>query len=356
MSATLDGSVGASAAGAQAGGVARKGTYVNDMKAGSSVDGYYVVVDKRREPARYKDEKKKGLYFFFEIGDKTGTTEAKYWGGDKEDETRAVYQSFNVGDVIAISKGSVKLWNGKLEVAISVRDNRASVVKIDKYDKTELIQPGEKDVDEMIKKLHEVIESVRNQGIKTALKAIFDDKMIAEFSAAPAAVRYHHGYAGGLLEHSLSMAAIARAVAEQHGEGLDGDLLVAGCLLHDIGKTRGYKIGATIDRTDGEIMFGHIPVGARIVWDAMAGAEGIPDAVRDKLVHMVLSHHGALEKGSPVEPLFPEAMALHKIDDCDAQVKHAVTERRAAAAAAAGGAGSALLVRGEKGRGYVYLG
>lgn len=353
MSATLDGSTGAAAGGAQAGGAAGKGTYVDEMKKELHVNGYFAVVSKRKEPARYKN--KQGMYFFFEIGDKTGTIDVKYWGGDSEEETMAAYRSFKAGDVVAISNGVVKSYNDKLEVHVSPKDRNVSMARTDKYDRAELVQSGEKDVGEMVERLREVIRSVRSPGIRAALEAVFDDGMVAEFSAAPAAVRYHHGYAGGLLEHSLSMAAIARAVAEQHGEGLDGDLLVAGCLLHDIGKTRGYKIGATIDRTDGEIMFGHIPVGARIVWDAIAGAEGVPDAVRDKLVHMVLSHHGALEKGSPVEPLFPEAMALHKIDDCDAQVKHAVTEKRAAAAAAAGG-GSALLVRGDKGRGYVYLG
>ena len=356
LSATLDGSTGGPAAGRREGGAPGKGTYIGEMKAGGSVSGYFAVVGKRKEPAKYRN--KQGMYFFFEIGDKTGTIDVKYWGGDSDDETMRAYRSFEAGDVVTISNGIVKPYNDKLEVHVSPKDRNVSVAKTAEYDRAELVQPGERDVGEMVERLRGVIRSVRSPGVRAALDAVFDDGMIAEFSAAPAAVRYHHGYEGGLLEHSLSMAAVARAVAEQHGEGIDGDLLVAGCLLHDIGKTRGYRIGATIERTDGEIMFGHIPVGAWIVRDALAGAEGVPDTVRDKLVHMVLSHHGALEKGSPVEPLFPEAVALHKIDDCDAQVKHAVAEKRAAAAsaAAAGGSGQARLVRGDRGRGYVYLG
>ena len=355
VSATLDGGV--EAAGKEGARTVSKGTYVDKMKEGDGVKGHFVVISKSNEPARYKD--KEGMYFFFEIGDKTGTIDVKYWGGKDEGKTVAVHRSFKAGDVVLISNGGVKMYKGRREVNMSA-DRGASVSRVDEYkDMDELVQPG-KDIDGMVERLRAVIRSVRDPGVKAALDAVFDDDMIAEFSAAPAAVRYHHGYAGGLLEHSLSMAAVARTVAEQHGDGIDGDLLVAGCLLHDIGKTRGYSIGATIERTEGEIMFGHIPVGARIVEEAIAKAGGVPDAVRDKLVHMVLSHHGALEKGSPVEPLFPEAMALHKIDDCDAQVKHAVTEKRdavkSAPAAAGGGAGSARLVRGDKGRGYVYIG
>ena len=355
VSATLDGGSGNAAGGH--GAPAGKGTYVGNMKEGDSVSGYFAVIRKSNEPARYKS--KKGMYFFFEIGDKTGTIDVKYWGGESEDETVAVHRSFREGDVVSISNGSAKMYNGKLEVNISARDRGVCVSRAGEYDRAELVRPGVMDVGKMVERLREVIGSVSSPGIRAALDAVFDDGMIAEFSAAPAAVRYHHGYAGGLLEHSLSMAAVARTVAEQHGDGIDGDLLVAGCLLHDIGKTRGYKIGTIIERTEGEIMFGHIPVGAWIVRDAIARAGNVPDAVRDKLVHMVLSHHGALEKGSPVEPLFPEAMALHKIDDCDAQVKHSVSEKRDAARAsqaAAGGAEQPRLVRGDRGRGYVYIG
>ena len=361
VSATLDGGSGsgggADASGAQAGAAQGKGTYVNKMKDKQPVEGYFSVVSKRKEPARYKN--KQGLYFFFEIADRTGTIDVKYWGGEDENKTMEVYRSFGEGDVVSISGGVAKMYNGNLEVNMSPRGADAMVKKLDAYDKAELVQSGEVDIDEMVERLRGVIRSVSNQHVRAVLEAVFDERMIAEFSAAPAAVRYHHGYKGGLLEHSLSMAAIAVAVADQHGQDLDRDILVAGCLLHDIGKTKGYTIDATIERTEAEIMRGHIPVGAGIVEDAISRAGGIPDTVRDKLVHMVLSHHGALEKGSPVEPLFPEAMALHKIDDCDAQVKHAVLEKRAAvkaAAAAAGGAAGGLLVRGDRGRGYVYLG
>lgn len=349
VSTTLDGSGGAGGAGA-----AGKGTYVKEMKKEAPVTGYYAVVNKRKEPARYKN--KQGMYFFFEIADRTGAIDVKYWGGDDEAETMRAYGSFDAGDVVAISNGVVKMYNDRPEVHISPKDRNVSLRKTAEYDRAELVQPGERDVDEMVERLRAVIRSVSNEHVRAVLEAVFDDRMVPEFARAPAAVRYHHGYAGGLLEHSLSMAAVAGAVAEQHKPDLDRDILVAGCLLHDIGKTRGYRIGATIERTEGEIMRGHIAVGAGIVEEAVARAGNVPDTVREKLVHMVLSHHGALEKGSPVEPLFPEAVALHKIDDCDAQVKHALLEKRAAAEAAAAAGGDAILVRGDRGRGYVYLG
>lgn len=361
MSATLDGGAEVAQGAAAAASPPPKGAYVADMQRGHQVSGYYAVASKKKEPARYN--KKKGMYFFFEISDKTGAIEVKYWGGEDDAETLRAYASFGAGDVVSIKDGIVKAYNERLEIHLS--PGQGAVDTTDRYDAAELVQPGERNIGEMIGRLREVVQSVSDPRVRAVLDAVFDDDMIAEFSKAPASVRYHHGYAGGLLEHSLSMAAIARAVAEQHKPSLDGDLLVAGCLLHDIGKILGYSQGTIIRRTDGEIMFGHIYAGARIVGEAAAKA-GIQGAVIDKLVHMVLSHHGELGKGSPVEPLFPEAVALHKIDDCDAQVKHALLEKKGAkeSAAAAGsgagdgseGGGSPAIVRGGGGRGYVYIG
>lgn len=371
MSSTLDGSRGAQDAAPPS--APAKGTYVADMRAGQQVNGYYAVSGKNKEPARYI--KKRGMYFFFEVSDRTGSIDVKYWGGEDDGETMGAYASFGAGDVVSIRNGIVKPYRERLEIHLSPGPGGVPVSRTDGYDKAELVQPGERDIGEMIGRLRGVVQSVSDRHVRAVLDAVFDEEMIGRFSEAPAAVRYHHGYAGGLLEHSLSMAAIARTVAEQHRPALDGDLLVAGCLLHDIGKIVGYSQGATIERTDREIMFGHIYNGAGIVEGAVSKAGGIPDVVRDKLVHMVLSHHGELGKGSPVEPRFPEAVALHKIDDCDAQVKHAVLEKRAAvesaaaaaavAAAAAGegsggggGGGPPTIVRGggSGGRGYVYIG
>ena len=365
VSATLDGGAGVvqGAAAAAAAPSPSKGAYVADMQRGQQVSGYYAVASKKKEPARYN--KKKGMYFFFEISDKTGAIEVKYWGGEDDAETLRAYASFGAGDVVSIKDGIVKAYNERLEIHLSPGQGDMPVDRTGEYDAAELVQPGERNIGEMICRLREVVQSVSDPRVRAVLDAVFDEDMIAEFSKAPASVRYHHGYAGGLLEHSLSMAAIARAVAEQHKPALDGDLLVAGCLLHDIGKILGYSQGTIIRRTDGEIMFGHIYAGARIVGDAAAKA-GIQGAVIDKLVHMVLSHHGELGKGSPVEPLFPEAVALHKIDDCDAQVKHALLEKKGAKESAAaagsgagdgsGGGGSPAIVRGGGGRGYVYIG
>lgn len=358
MSSTLDGSNGAQ--GAAPPSAPAKGAYVADMRAGQQVSGYYAVAGKNKEPARYN--KKRGMYFFFEVSDRTGSIEVKYWGGEDDGETMGAYASFGAGDVVTIRNGIVKPYKEKLEIHLSPGPGSIPVSRTDGYDKAELVRPGEMDIDEMIGRLRGVVQSVSDRHVRAVLDAVFDEEMIGRFSEAPAAVRYHHGYAGGLLEHSLSMAAIARTVAEQHRPALDGDLLVAGCLLHDIGKIVGYSQGATIERTDREIMFGHIYNGAGIVEGAVSRAGEVPDVLRDKLVHMVLSHHGELGKGSPVEPRFPEAVALHKIDDCDAQVKHAVLEKRAAKESAAAGAGSGggppTIVRGggSGGRGYVYIG
>ena len=138
----------------------------------------------------------------------------------------------------------------------------------------------------------------------------------------------HADLVGGLLEHVLSMIAISKTIAEQYEPDLDLDLMIAGCMLHDVGKIFEYEAKAAIKFTVTGSLLGHIPIGAKMVGDEIDRLEDFSPVLKNKILHMILSHHGTKEAGSPVVPLFPEAVALHKIDDCDAQTKNAIQVKK----------------------------
>ena len=182
------------------------------------------------------------------------------------------------------------------------------------------------------KELRGAIAGVGNGQVRALLESIFDDGFMRRYSRWPAARRRHHGYLGGLIEHVLTMVSAARLFASRY-DALDADLLVAGCILHDVGKLDEYTVdGAAIGSSADWRLAGHIHMGAAMVSRKMDEIDGFDPVLRRKITHMILSHHGADSRGDPVygsavPPMFPEAVALHKIDDCDAKIKTAVEAR-----------------------------
>ena len=298
-----------------------KRQYVRDLLNDQTVDDYFAVALKG-SPKDYKN----GIWFQFKISDKTGSIDAKYWGGPDRESVSRVFSSFKTGDVVHISGGRTSTYQGSLEIHLN--EASCGISRIDEYDLAELAATTEKDIPNMISSFHAEIDSMKNPHIKKLLGLVFDDELMTKYAAAPAASSYHHNYRGGLLEHVSGMILIAKALAVQYPDDLDSDLLVAGCMLHDIGKLHEYSAGATIGFTTRGNLLGHIPMGAKMVEDAIDKIDGFPDVLRVKILHLILSHHGSLDRGSPVEPRFPEAMALHKIDDCDAQTKNAIQVKK----------------------------
>ena len=294
-----------------------KGQYVKDLQAGQRASGYFAVTS-RSPPRRYNN--KAGSWFGFKISDKTGEVDVKFWGKPEEDSVERVYSLVDVGSVISIRDGDVSTYNGQLQIALNAPEQ---VSEARDYDPEELVRAAD-DIEGMVARLREEIGAVRNPDIRRLLESVFDDDFVGPYSRSPASRSHHHGYVGGLIEHSLSMASMAKEAARQHGQRLDGDLMVAGCLLHDIGKVHSYRTGTVIESTAEGGLLGHIPIGAMLVGAKMDGLDDFPPVLKNKILHMILSHHGSLEAGSPVQPRFPEALALHKIDDLDAQTKYAV--------------------------------
>lgn len=172
-------------------------------------------------------------------------------------------------------------------------------------------------IDEMWSELQERIASVGNPWIRQLLASVVDTRA-DRLKIWPAAVTVHHAYRGGLLEHVLQLAKVGNALATAYGA--DADLLLAGAVLHDIGKLDELRYdGVTSYSRDGNLL-GHITIGVLIVREAAAALPGFPDALRVRIEHLVVSHHGARELGSPVEPMSEEAFILSAIDDLDARL------------------------------------
>jgi 3'-5' exoribonuclease len=182
------------------------------------------------------------------------------------------------------------------------------------------IEVTKEDVTKMMTQLREMLRGIGQPQIRILVEKFFADRrFIALFKKAPAAKSFHHSYIGGLLEHTLSVCRMARLVAE-HYPDLDGDFLLAGAFLHDIGKVKELNFGGLIDYTDEGRLVGHLTLGVAMVDEKLADLDGFPEEISLRLKHLILSHHGEYEFGSPKRPKFLEAFALHLIDDLDAKM------------------------------------
>ncbi|OPX38748.1 MAG: hypothetical protein B1H12_01635 [Desulfobacteraceae bacterium 4484_190.2] len=172
----------------------------------------------------------------------------------------------------------------------------------------------------MMKALRDILSGLQNVHLKALIERFFADKQfVSLFEKAPAAKNFHHAYTGGLLEHTLSVCQMSIRVVE-HYPRLDRELLLTGAFLHDIGKIRELKAYLQIDYTDEGRLLGHVVMGVAMVDEKLRALKNFPQELAARLKHLILSHHGQYEFGSPKRPKFLEAFALHMIDDLDAKI------------------------------------
>jgi 3'-5' exoribonuclease len=193
-------------------------------------------------------------------------------------------------------------------------------------DKMDMLPATTRDVGELWAALEAVVASMTNPDLKRLLAALLADAALAQsFREAPAARQLHHAWLGGLLEHVVSLLGLADRVAA-HYPMLNRDLLLTGVILHDIGKIRELSWDTGFDYTVEGVLLGHIQMGVELVEKTIAGLPGFPDRLRTLVVHMILSHHGKLEFGSPKLPMIPEAVVLNFVDDLDAKMQAIASE------------------------------
>jgi len=302
-----------------------KSGFVTDCVENKTIESLFAISSKG---SLQKYKSKPGYWFGLTLSDKTGTLGTKFWGLDADDNDNAIeklFDSLSVGDVVRVS-GKIKSYQNKLEINIDEKDgNIIKKVEDGEYDLEDFMKKSSRDIPQMIAELRRTVSEIDNEHIKKLLESFTgdDDFMRKKYSQAPAGKMWHHDFVGGLLEHVLSLIAMSRTVKQSHPE-LNLDLLIAACILHDVGKVVEYKITTAIEITTEGRLFGHLSIGYFMVAQRISEMSDFPDDLRLRILHMILSHHRELKQGAPVVPMFPEAVAFALIDDADAQSQHMV--------------------------------
>jgi 3'-5' exoribonuclease len=282
-----------------------KSLYVKDIKAGEKIKASFLVMEKNLAYSQ-----KGQPYLSIRLRDKTGDMEGRVW-----DNVSTLDPVFKKGDIVFVQ--------GR---AVSYRENtQLAVLDIRKIDEAELdpwdyFPTTKGNVEEMFAALADYANSVENPWLKKLLENFLGDgELAARFKRAPAAKGFHHAYLGGLLEHTLSMVQILDFLA-RHYPTVSRDMLIAGGILHDIGKIEEFSYDRAIDYTTPGRLIGHIIMGVEMIDRRIAGIEGFPEDLALELKHVVLAHHGELDFGSPKRPKTVEALIVHFVDDLDAKV------------------------------------
>ena len=282
-------------------------TQISSFLEGASIQGFYLCVEKHLRHTRAGD-----LYLDLILRDNSGTVPAKVW--DKVDEFN---EKFSAGNPVAI-KGNIESFKDRLQLVIK-KINIASVKNYGRYgfDPSLIVPTSPYNPNKMWKRVVQIIGKMKNPFLKKVVSNIFrehKDKLLIH----PASVMMHHNYRSGFLEHILSMAKIAEKLTPIYK--LDQDLVMAGVLLHDIGKLTEISSSLEAEYTDEGNFIGHIVIGRDMVREACAKIKGFPKILQQQLEHIILSHQGKFERQSPKQPSFEEALLVHFIDNLDAKM------------------------------------
>ena len=281
--------------------------YIKEFREGMRAAGIYLC--KFRQSAVTKNGKP---YENVILQDKTGTIDAKIW------EPNSVgIDEFDSLDYIDIV-GDVTSFAGALQVSIK-RLRRAGE---DEYNPADYLPASRFRIEDMYQELMKYLESVKNPYLHQLLESWFtgDQEFVKRFKMSSAAKSVHHGFIGGLLEHTLSVTRMCHYFSKAYPI-LNRDLLITAAILHDVGKTKELSAFPANDYTDDGQLLGHIMIGAEMVHDRAGKIPGFPEQLENELKHCILAHHGELEYGSPKKPALAEALALNLADNADARME-----------------------------------
>jgi 3'-5' exoribonuclease len=274
-----------------------------DLTPGQSVQAVFLVHSKDVRQKRTGEP-----YLSLVFQDRSGDIDAKMW-----DNVAGVLDAFERDDFVKV-KGEVQLFQNRLQITV----HSLQRIPDSDVDLADFLPASQRPPAEMFAELQAIVASLSNPHLKTLLDNILSDPEIASrYQLAPAAKGIHHAWLGGLLEHVLSLCAQARFMAA-HYPAIDLDLLLTGVVLHDIGKITELEYSRSFSYSVEGGLLGHMQIGLRIVADHLPA--GFPPKLRSLVEHMILSHHGQLEFGSPKLPVFPEALLLHHLDNLDSKM------------------------------------
>lgn len=281
--------------------------YIKDYKEGDRVFDIYLC--KHKQSAVTKNGK---AYDNVILQDKTGTIDAKVW-----DPNSAGISEFDSLDYIEVY-GEVNSFQGSLQISIK----RVRVCQEGEYDPADFLPVSKKNLDQMFQELNGLIDSIQNEYLQKLLRAFFveDESFSKRFRQSSAAKTVHHGFVGGLLEHTLSVAKLCDYFCKAYPM-LKRDLLITAAICHDIGKTKELSLFPENDYTDEGQLLGHIVMGSEMIGEKAKEIPGFPAVVLGELKHCILAHHGEYEYGSPKKPALMEAVALNYADNTDAKMQ-----------------------------------
>ncbi|MDY6914598.1 MAG: HD domain-containing protein [Planctomycetota bacterium] len=284
--------------------------FINQLMPGETLDQPFLVRDKD-----LRTTKSGGLYLSCTLADKTGHVPARMW-----QISESIYNAVPAGGFLHV-KGRTEDYKGTLQLIIDA----CRPYPADKVELADYMPVTELDIEQMWAELLEILRGVKDKYIRLLIKKLVEDReFVAGFKKAPAAMQMHHPFIGGLLEHTLNVAKAAAALLPLYPK-LNADLVLAGVFLHDAGKIAELSATTAINYTDRGQLIGHITIAA--IWVAEKAravseeiSEPFPQRTLDLLQHIILSHHGVHEFGSPKLPAIPEAFFVHHLDNLDAKI------------------------------------
>ncbi|HBL53995.1 MAG TPA: HD family phosphohydrolase [Syntrophaceae bacterium] len=282
-----------------------KDIYLQDIKPGDKIASSFLVAEKNMAFSQ-----KGSAYLNVRLKDKTGEIDGKVW-----DNAMALDQVFKKGDIVYM-EGRAQTYRNALQISIITVKPCAP----EDVDPSDYLPVSKVDTTAMFQDILAYIDAISSEPIKKLLTAFFYDEKTADlFRRAPAAKGFHHIYLGGLLEHTLSVVRLLDHAAKHYPQ-LNRDLLIAGGILHDIGKIYEFSYDGLIAYSDEGRMIGHLVMGVEMIDKKIESIPDFPAQLALKLRHIILSHHGEFEFGSPKRPKTLEALVIHFMDDLDAKV------------------------------------
>ena len=284
----------------------KKMKYISTLREGERISEIYLC--KKKQTALTKAGKP---YENVLLQDKTGTLDAKIW-----DVGSVGIDDFDAYDYVAIT-GDITCFQGNLQCSIK----RVRKAQEGEYEPKDYLPVSERNPEEMYGELMQLIASVKNPYLSKLLHSFFDDEAFAkQFKFHSAAKSVHHGFVGGLLEHTLGVTKNCDYFAKSYPL-LNHDLLISAAIFHDIGKLKELSIFPENDYTDAGQLLGHIVIGTEWIGEEIRKIEGFPVVLANELKHCIIAHHGELEFGSPKKPALVEALALSFADNIDAKME-----------------------------------
>ncbi|HMO15826.1 MAG TPA: HD domain-containing protein [Pirellulaceae bacterium] len=286
-------------------------TFINQLTEGTKIDEVYLVSQKQLRPNRQGN-----LYLQVRLSDKTGSVTGMLWNAAQTDYDRVAN-----GNYVRVN-GNAQVFNGAIQVILKT----LTVVDAGEVNEADFVSMNIQQINELVTRLTSHLRLLKNPHLVNLAEAyLIDENFMAKLKSAPAGIKNHHAYIGGLLQHVVDLMDVAKFIGDKY-VNLDGDLLIMAAFLHDSGKVDELTYSPDFGYSDHGQLLGHMTLGVEMLTEkvkeaGMIGGESLPEDLVVKLKHIIMSHHGDPSMGSPVLPMTLEAIAFHYIDNLDAKIQ-----------------------------------